>query len=149
MPSVDTKAVEREVKVNAKPETVFSYLVDESKLRRWMSMSGAWDPRPGGSFRLQMTKEDVAVGKYVEVQAPSRVVFTWGWEGEDAVTKPGSSTVEITLKPDGSGTLVRLVHCDLPTAESAESHGHGWEHYLQRLSVAAAGGDPGLDKFQE
>jgi uncharacterized protein YndB with AHSA1/START domain len=149
MPSVETKTVEREIKVNAAPETVFSYLVEEAKLRRWMSIGGTWDPRPGGAYRIEMTKEDIASGKYVEVQAPSRVVFTWGWEGPESVTKPGSSTVEITLRPEGSGTLVKLVHRDLPTPESAESHSHGWDHYLQRLSVAAAGGDPGPDKFQE
>jgi uncharacterized protein YndB with AHSA1/START domain len=149
MPSVDSKVVEREIKVNAAPETVFSYLVEEAKLRRWMSMGGRWAPRPGEAFRLEMNKEDVAAGKYVEVKAPSRVVFTWGWEGDDAITKPGSSTVEITLTPDGAGTIVKLVHRDLPTPESAESHAHGWEHYLQRLSVAATGADPGPDKFQE
>jgi uncharacterized protein YndB with AHSA1/START domain len=149
MPSVDTTVVEREIKVNAAPETVFSYLVEEAKLRSWMSIGGAWNPRPGDAFRIEMTKEDVASGRYLEVQAPSRVVFTWGWEGADSITKPGSSTVEITLKPDGTGTLVKFVHRGLPTPESAASHAHGWDHYLQRLSIAAAGGDPGPDKFQE
>ncbi len=148
MPSVET-SVAREVKVNAKPEVVFSYLVDQSKLRQWMSIGGSMDPRPGGAFRFEMTSEDVAVGKYLEVQPPTKLVFTWGWEGDDAVTKPGSTTVEITLRPDGDGTLVRLVHSGLPTPESAESHGHGWEHYLERLAVAATGKDPGPDKFQD
>jgi uncharacterized protein YndB with AHSA1/START domain len=96
-----------------------------------------------------VTKEDTASGKFVDVQPPNRLVFTFGWEGDDAVTKPGSSTVEITLRVDGNGTLVRLVHRALPTEESAAQHGQGWEHYLARLAVAAAGGDPGPDKFQE
>ncbi|HXW76684.1 MAG TPA: SRPBCC domain-containing protein [Candidatus Eremiobacteraceae bacterium] len=149
MPSVETNVVEQEVKINARPETVYSYLVDEEKLRRWMSIGGAWLPKPGDPYRLIMTKEDVAVGKFVEVVPPTRLVFTWGWEGEDAITKPGSSTVEITLRRDGDGTIVRLVHRDLPTADSAVQHGHGWEHYLGRLAIAGAGGDPGPDKFQE
>jgi uncharacterized protein YndB with AHSA1/START domain len=148
MPSVQTSVV-REVKINAKPETVFSYLVDQDKLRRWMTIGGSMDPRPGGSFRFEMTREDVAVGNYVEVQPPSKLVFTWGFEGDDAVTKPGSSTIEITLKPDGDGTLLRLVHSGLPTPESAEQHAHGWEHYLGRLALAASGKDPGPDKFQD
>jgi len=149
MPATDTKTVEREIKVNAKPETVFSFLVEPAKLRKWMTIGGTSDIRAGAPFRYEMTKEDTASGTYVEITPPSRVVMTWGWEGDDAVTKPGSSTVEITLQPDGAGTLVRLVHRGLPNEESAVSHGHGWEHYLGRLAVAAAGGDPGKDKFQE
>ena len=149
MPSVDTKSVQREIKVNAKPETVFEYLIDPVKLRRWMSSGGSWNPEAGDPFRLEMSKEDVAVGTFVEIQRPSRLVLTWGWEGEDAITKPGSSTVEFTLTPDGSGTLVRLVHRDLPNEEAAEAHGKGWEYFLGRLAIAAAGGDPGPDKFQE
>ncbi|MDQ6781380.1 MAG: SRPBCC domain-containing protein [Candidatus Eremiobacteraeota bacterium] len=144
-----TKAVEREIKINASPETVFAFLVEPAKLRRWMTIGGTTDIREGADFRYDLTKEDVAVGRYVEIKRPSRVVMTWGWEGEDAVTKPGSSTLEISLTPDGAGTLVRLQHRDLPTEESATSHGHGWQHYLERLSVAATGGDPGPDSFQE
>lgn len=149
MPSTKTNVVEREIKINARPETVFSYLVDEPKLRKWMSISGAWNPRPGAPYRIEMTKEDTAIGSFVEVQAPKRLVFTWGWDGDDAVTKPGASTVEIDVIPDGSGSIVRFVHRDLPTQESAEQHSHGWDHYLGRLAVAATGADPGPDKFQD
>jgi uncharacterized protein YndB with AHSA1/START domain len=147
MPSVET-SVAREVKINARPETIFAYLIDQDKLRRWMTIGGDMDPRPGGSFRFQMTSEDVAMGEYLEVTPPKKIVFSWGWAEEDAITKPGTTTVEITLAPDGDGTLVRLVHSGLPTKESADSHARGWEHYLDRLALAAAGKDPGPDSFQ-
>ena len=42
--------------------------------------------------------------------------------------------------PDGVGTTLRFRHYDLPTAESAASHAHGWDHYLPRLVIAAEGG---------
>jgi hypothetical protein len=51
----------------------------------------------------------------------------------------------VTLARDGDGTHVRLVHRGLQTPEMREQHGKGWDHYLVRLSVAAAGGDPGPD----
>jgi hypothetical protein len=53
--------------------------------------------------------------------------------------------VEITLTPDGEGTKVVLVHRDLPEAQ-ARRHGHGWDHYMARLEIAAAGGDAGPDR---
>ena len=63
------------------------------------------------------------------------------------MTPPGCSTVEVLLEADGEGTHLRLIHRDLPSAESAEKHGHGWRHYLDRLAVVAAGEDPGPDAF--
>ena len=74
----------------------------------------------------------------------TRIVFTFGWEGDHNVP-PGSSTVEVTLTPDGDGTLLRLVHRGLLTAAMREQHRDGWQLYLARLSVAAGGGKPGPD----
>jgi hypothetical protein len=34
-------------------------------------------------------------------------------------------------------------------ADLADFHVMGWEHYLDRLAIAAAGGDPGDDPFRE
>ncbi|TMJ36571.1 MAG: transcriptional regulator, partial [Alphaproteobacteria bacterium] len=42
--------------------------------------------------------------------------------------------------------LVRLTHSGLPDREACTSHEKGWTHYLGRLVVAAAGGDPGPDR---
>ena len=58
---------------------------------------------------------------------------------------PGSSLIEIDLIDQKGGTLVRLTHSGLPDAEECASHRQGWTHYLERLAVAAAGGDPGPD----
>ena len=90
-------------------------------------------------------RHDIAKGEYVEVTPFSRVVFTWGWESEGNPVPPGSSTVEITLVPDGEGTLVRLRHSGLPTDHAREQHSQGWAHYLNRLTFAAEGRDPGPD----
>ena len=138
-----TVAVEREVRIDASPETVLAFFTDPDKMTRWKGSSAELDARPGGVYRVDISDRAVAIGEYVEVDPPVRVVFTWGWDGDEHVP-PGSSTVEVTLTPDGDGTVVRLLHRDLP-AHAAPRHQEGWDHFLPRLQVAAAGGDPGPD----
>ena len=58
---------------------------------------------------------------------------------------PGAAIEE--LVPEGAGTRLRFTHRDLPSKESAESHSLGWDHYHERLVVAATGGDPGPDPW--
>ena len=142
-------AAEVEVRIAASPETVFDFFTDPDKMIQWMGRSAELDPVPGGNLRCDINGRHVASGSYVELDPPRRIVFTWGWEGDDATVAPGESTVEVNLVPDGGGTQLRLVHRDLPNAESAERHSHGWAHYTQRLSAAAAGEDPGADPWAD
>ena len=100
---------------------------------------------PGGVYRVDIDGRNVAHGEYLEIVPYSRVVFTWGWEGDDSPLPPGSSTVEITLVADGDGTIVRLRHLGLP-AEAQASHAEGWDHFLPRLVVAAEGRASGPDQ---
>lgn len=142
----EADVVEQEVRIEARPETVFSFLVEPEKMLRWKGVSADLDPRPGGVYRVDMNGRDVAKGEYLEVVPHSRVVFTWGWEGEESAVPPGSTTVEITLTPDGDGTIVRLRHVDLPQ-DQRQPHSEGWAHYIERLVTAAGGGDPGPDPW--
>jgi uncharacterized protein YndB with AHSA1/START domain len=141
-----TETVEREIRIDAAPETVFAFFTDPELLLRWKGLEATLEPEPGGLYRVVVNDRNTVRGRFVEVDPPTRVVFTWGMEGEDAMVAPGSSTVEVTLSADGDGTLVRLVHRDLPRAARAD-HERGWEHFLARLRVAAAGGDPGADPW--
>lgn len=148
----ERNVVEREVRIAARPETVFAFFTDPDKMIQWKGRKAELDPRPGGIYRVDISGRVVARGEYVEVDPPHRVVFTWGWEGAEAegehAVPPGSSRVEVSLEPDGDGTLVRLRHLGLPE-EALEIHGQGWDLYLGRLVVAGAGGDPGPDPSAE
>ncbi len=141
----ETEALELEVRVSARPETLWGFLTDPEKMTRWKGRRAELDPRPGGIYRVEINDQAIARGEYVELEPPRRVVITWGWEGEGMAVPPGSSTVEITLTEDGDETIVRLRHDGLPSAEERASHTQGWQHYLARLGVAGAGGDPGPD----
>jgi uncharacterized protein YndB with AHSA1/START domain len=139
-----TRALRLERRIDARPETVFSYLTDPRRYMRWMGVDAQLDPQPGGIYRVTVPQGFVALGEFVEIDPPHRVVFTWGWEGDSPVP-PGSSRVEITLTPDGHGTLLRLTHTGLPDDEAVQLHKLGWDRYLDRLATAAGGGDPGPD----
>lgn len=137
----DPLVVER--RIDAPPWRVYQFLTDGEKWSRWQGASAEVDARKGGLFGILMGNGMRARGQFVELEQDRRVVFTWGWVGHPGVP-PGSSTVEIDLVPEGSGTLLRLTHHGLPPDELA-THRQGWEHYLPRLATVAGGGDPGPD----
>ncbi|MCX5209059.1 SRPBCC domain-containing protein [Kitasatospora sp. NBC_00240] len=137
-----------ERRIAARPETVFSFFADRDRWLSWMGKGGDFAFTPGGAYRTHVAADNHASGHFVEIDPPKRVVFTWGWESGGMPVPPGSSTVEITLEPEGDGTWVRLVHRDLPP-EACAPHHEGWVHYLDRLVVLAEGGDPGVDSWSE
>ena len=138
--STDVDVIERVIDIAASPETVFTLLTDPVEYVRWKGRLADLDPRAGGRFHVSIN--DTAVrGEYVEVVPNRRVVFTWGWEGADAVVGPGGSMVEIDLEPRDGGTRLRLVHRGLPAAELA-SHSAGWDYFLPRLTAVAEGREP-------
>jgi len=138
--------VEREVRIAARPETIFPFLTDPEKMAQWQGTRATLDPRPGGIYRCEITPANTASGAFVTVEPPHRVVYTFGWEGEGSIVPPGSSTVEITLTADGDGTILRLRHSGL-APEAREPHRIGWEHYLERLAAVGESRDPGRDSW--
>ncbi|NWJ48933.1 MAG: SRPBCC domain-containing protein [Chloroflexi bacterium] len=145
--NLEAFTVEREIWIDARPETIFPFFTDPVKLTKWKGVKATLDPQPGGIYRTNITGRDIVSGKYVEVSPYNRVVFTWGWEGEGSPLPPGTSTVEINLVPDGQGTRLHLKHSNLPTPEMLKSHTEGWEHFLPRLVEASLGNDPGPDPW--
>lgn len=131
--------LEREIRIAARPETIFAFFTDPAKMIQWMGKDVLLDPRPGGIFRNDIDGQHIARGEYVEIRPYSRVVFTWGWENTSD-PPPGASTVEVTLTADGDGTILRLRHSGLSAVERT-SHGEGWDYFLPRLATAAAGRD--------
>ena len=139
-------ALTREVVIDASPETVWAFLTDQEKIKRWKGTLVSLDATPGGAYRIEVIPSHIAAGEVVELDPPRRLVYTWGWETGGPVP-PGSTTVEYELVPEGAGTRLLFTHRDLPSQEAADSHATGWDHYLERLAVASAGGDPGADPW--
>ena len=136
-----TEPIVHERQIDASPETVFAFFTDPEKLTRWLAAEATVDPRPGGVYWQTHLGRDgeryLMRGECVEVSAPSRIVFTWGFENDNRDVRPGSSTVEVTLEPRDGGTWLRLVHRDLPESERGD-HDAGWVTMLDRLADAVA-----------
>ena len=116
---------------------MFGFLVDPSLMAEWFGISHVLEARPGGTFRVEVSQGNVAIGVFTEVTPDRRIAFTWGWESADtalAALKPGASLVEIDLHPQGVGTLLRLTHVGLPKKlENLDAE--RWAVYLGRLEV--------------
>ena len=87
---------------------------------------------------IQVVLRRAGQREFVTVDPPKRVVFTWGFTEPTVNVPVGSTTVEVSLTPEGSGTRVQLVHHDLPPSEIG-SHEDGWTAMLERLAAAVTG----------
>lgn len=144
-----TGTIERELFIEARPEVIFRLLTDPAEMLKWQGLDVELEPRPGGIYRCRMNQlGHTTLGRFVEVTPHSRIVFSWGWADGVFDIPPESTTVEIALTPEGSGTRLRLVHRGLPEQPAIiESHGMGWALYLGRLAAVAEGRDPGPDAW--
>ena len=130
------------IDIEAPPEIVFAHLVDPARMVTWMGERADLQPVPGGCFAVDVGGYPFR-GEYLAVDAPRRVVVSWGLAGSDDFP-PGTSRVEFTLEPTDAGTTLHLVHSGLPDVYAA-THGSGWDHYLNRLLQVATGRPPGAD----
>ena len=131
--------VQLEIRIAASLETVFGLLTDPTQMKTWLAEIVEAEARPGGRFLISDPSGLTVEGTYLEVIPHRRVMFTWG--GVEGL-KPGQSTVEFVLEPDGAGTLVRLRHFGLPPS-AVESHRRGWVYSgLVKLKDAAEGRPP-------
>ena len=126
------------VRVDAPIEVVRTYFTDPKRIVEWWPTRATVDLRVGGELEFEFDqpggRTDRATGTFTEL-ARDRIVLTWGFE-HDADLPPGSSSVEITLEPDGQATMVRLEHRGLPETHR-RSHDQGWAFFLSRLTSVA------------
>jgi len=132
-------AVERTIRIGARPETVWRFWTDPERICDWWGASAELDPRPGGICLVMLGGNAVMRGEFVELVPYRRIVFTLGWEPAPGAppVAPGSTTVTVTLTEDGGDTILTLSHTGLPPA-ARDQHVSGWSHFLPVLASAAA-----------
>jgi uncharacterized protein YndB with AHSA1/START domain len=129
--------------IQAAPETVFGAWTQPAQLKQWSAPEGITleaaevDLKIGGRYRLAMRTAEgeahTAVGTYREIVRPTRLVYTWSWEGNDPAGDETLVTVEFNAV--GGATEVVLTHERFTTAESRDDHLQGWNSCLDRLET--------------
>ena len=104
------------VTLSVSPDEAFALITDPERLRRWQTVSAVVDLRAGGEYRWTVTPGHVAAGSYREVEPGKRIVFGWGWEGNEDLG-PDASTVKFTIRPPNGCLILPLT----PTSSHAPS----------------------------
>jgi uncharacterized protein YndB with AHSA1/START domain len=140
-PGRDSVRLERTIA--APREIVFNAWLTADVLKRWWPAGSDWetpiaevDPRVGGRLRLVMRSPDGeefgGTGKFIEIERPERLVYSWTWDGHGA--HQGTNLVEVEFGDAGVGrTLVVLTNRGLPDEEARRAHREGWETSLDNL----------------
>jgi uncharacterized protein YndB with AHSA1/START domain len=120
-------------------EDIFDLWTHPKLMVRWMSpyagtvhSEAAADVRVGGAFKLSMVSGDSVCdihGTYVEVERPTKLVFTW----RGPPTANVNTLVTLALKALETGTELTLTHEKLPTPEVREGHRTGWSNMFDHL----------------
>ena len=106
----------------------------------WPAVEVTADVRVGGAWRacLRSKSDDRLLwqsGRYLIVEPPGRLEFTFAWEGSSHEDGPGVETrVTVILEPTAAGgTLMRFSQTGLVSRRSVTGHLKGWESTFERL----------------
>ena len=129
----------------APPELVYDEWLDPDALADWMCPRPAYptgllcEPWVGGELRIDINDPDqggamTVTGRYLGLDRPRRLSFTWWCTTWPARTPP--SVVTVTFEPYGDGqTLMTIRHSQLDPA-LRDQHQRGWEAIADQLAQA-------------
>ena len=128
--------LERTVTIHANSQIVFKFFTDNERWSRWWGAGSLIDARPGGRMLICYPNGPKASGEVLEVQAPERIVFTYGYDS-GAPISPGRSRVTIRLEAVEVGTRLHLVH-EFSESEVRDQHIGGWRYQLSIFANVVA-----------
>jgi uncharacterized protein YndB with AHSA1/START domain len=129
-------------------ERVFRLLTDPAEVATWWGPHGFTTPEVqldaavGGAYRFRMQPPEGEAfhlsGRFLAVDRPRRLVFTFGWE--EPAPDDTETVVTVLLAPGGAGTELSLRHEGFASAERLALHRDGWSQTLERLRAVAEPG---------
>lgn len=130
----------------ARPEKVWAAWTDPEKLIAWFcttkakpgSMRAELDVRVGGRYRISFDMESGEYsevgGAYREVVPNERLVFSWAWHS----TPERESLVTVSIRPDGTGSLMVFTHEQFFDEAARDNHNKGWTELFAQLEQVLA-----------
>ena len=130
-------------RLKARPEKVYRAWTEAAQLAAWFGpgnceyLATEVDLRVGGRFRVAF-RTDIdgkpderheVQGIYREIVPNEKLVFSWNWIS----TPERVSQVTVSLRPDGEGTMLTLLHEQLFDEASKTGHTRGWTASLNKL----------------
>jgi uncharacterized protein YndB with AHSA1/START domain len=135
-----TKTLHIERTFQAPAEAVFDAWTSEEVLLRWWHAAHDWetaeaevDLRVGGVVRVVMRdphkdEEYGGGGNYTEIEPPTRLAFTWTWDGDTR-----QPLIEVDFHETDGITTVRFTHSRLWDEEAVRNHEDGWGKLFDNL----------------
>ena len=124
--------------INAPREAVFDAFTNPNLIPQWWYLPGCAvgvDLKAGGDSRWSKKNADGTsngvFGKYIEVDRPRKLVFTFNWEGDE-----GQGTVATVEFADMNGKTEILLTHDI--TENANACEDGWGGCLDRMAELLA-----------
>ena len=117
--------------VRADVDTVFNHFVDPTLLTQWWPSGAETDPQTGGTYHMWWDGPGWHLrGRYVQVERPHRLVWTWKWDHDDTPAR----VVEVDLTTEEGSTVIQIDH-EAASQGERESYVDGWNHFLGRLEA--------------
>lgn len=142
--------IERELYVEASPETVFDVVSSPEHLKQWWPDDARYELAPGSQGELVFGDADadatVVAISVLDVDAPRSFSFRWTHPAGTVAGEGNSLLVVFEVVPSGTGTLLRMTETGFREMgwETAvlelryQEHTTGWAFYLPRLVEYAA-----------
>jgi uncharacterized protein YndB with AHSA1/START domain len=127
-------------RLKATPAEVYAAWTDPAKVVKWFGPDAGpvkdaeIDARVGGRYFVLFNTEDGeehhVSGVYREVVPNEKLIFTWAWR-----TMPErESLVTVLIAPDGSGSMLTLMHERFFDEPARDRHREGWTGCLDKLA---------------
>jgi uncharacterized protein YndB with AHSA1/START domain len=127
---------------NASRQKVFQAWTKPEALKRWWCPPGWFgiefksNFQEGGRYTFTMQRESdaaivTAYGTFLEIIVPSRIVYTWNWDG--AFDDMPETTIEVDFIETSDGTELVFEQVELPMRVCGR-HLVGWLQAFARLS---------------
>jgi uncharacterized protein YndB with AHSA1/START domain len=133
--------------LSASPQAVFAAVTDPAELVNWFGPEGFtmpaadFQPRVGARYRLRMQPPEgeafFIAGVVHEVDAPSRLVYTFAYENPDP--DDIENVVSLSLVDLGGSTELSLVQGPFKTEGRRALHHDGWTDSFDKLERLVAG----------